>query len=927
VNEHAQQLRAKAAGGTFCIVPYCHPDFSWVHHREWHEERYAVSTAEALDLMREHPEFRFCVEPWIDHVQPFLERCPDRLEELRERLNSGQMGVKAFTLTSPRPATCADETFLRNMSLGRKVYRAFAPQADLTVMACPDVGIGHSQMPQVVKLAGGRMYRGWRSDSAFSAKGVPRDFIWRGLDGTELITSRGIYGGLIYSELIPDDFAERWEEVVERLFAGELAQSMDCSSTRTWWVAQGMDDARPLRGWPLDRPLPLVDFVKAWNEREDSAMAFATPNEYRARLEIADCRLPIADCRGPDSGKSQFAIRNSQFGPGVRSLPVWEGVIDPVDVAYNSGWHGQWGLWRLRQQLDTAMVIAERACALAELAFGSAADSAAASSGGKRDFRTPEVGNRQEELWVEVVRVASHAQQWVFEKDWDWLLSRARYALREIREEGERAIARLAGVGRRSDARRPLVLFNPLPYPREEIIEVPWVQPRQDAGGHRVWDAGGQEVAVQLGEPAGETWGRVVESPLIFQAKVPALGCAVYQVGDGPVAERPPAPEGDVVDNDSLRLRLSGRGLQEITDRATGLTWPAPRGSCIGDCRLFEMGPGILHIGPITGEISGETGRGRWILTGPARHLYRWECEFHGHRVRQDVILDEACRHVDFHTRVFCAGANGFFALCFDLPIRGELHVDIPFGVEPRDLTHEPYAMTLPPSSGNIERHREHQFWARSWASVFGSPPYEGGAGGGNATQGLTLITADGDKYWTYDAATGKLRHILFTPLRDEDEGWEAWVTKERQALGWHEFRHRLLFHDGNWKDADVCGASDRLRLPLQAVKPVGPEVPKVPKVPKVTEGESDEQDHLLSVSPTSVRLSAFYRAAEGYVLRVYESSGEAVEATIRLPAEFRQALRTDFNLEPLDAPVGLQGNQLTLPLRAWEIATVLVSP
>ncbi len=40
------------------------------------------------------------------------------------------------------------------------------------------------------------MYRGWRSDSAFSAKGVPRDFLWRGLDGTEVMTSRG--AGMYY---------------------------------------------------------------------------------------------------------------------------------------------------------------------------------------------------------------------------------------------------------------------------------------------------------------------------------------------------------------------------------------------------------------------------------------------------------------------------------------------------------------------------------------------------------------------------------------------------------------------------------------------------------------------------------------------------------------------------------------------------------
>jgi Glycosyl hydrolases family 38 N-terminal domain/Glycosyl hydrolases family 38 C-terminal beta sandwich domain len=858
MNDRARRLREQAAGGTFCIVPYCHPDFAWTHHREWHEERYAVSLCEALDLMREHPEFRFCIEPWIDHVQPFLERCPDRVEELRERLASGQMGVKAFTLTSPRPASCADETFLRNMILGRKRYRAFAPQADLSVMACPDVGLGHSQMPQVVKLAGARMYRGWRSDSAFSAKRVPRDFIWRGLDGTETITSRGCYGGLVSDWLIPDDFAEAWEQVVERLFTSELAHSMECSQSHTWWVAQGTDDTRPLRTHPWDQVLPLFDFVRTWNEREQSRMVFATPNEYGARLE-------------------------------AETLPRWEGVIDPVDVAYNSGWHGGRGLWRLRQQLDTAAVMAERACALARLH-------------GADDVAGP---GRLEELWTEVVRVASHAEQWVFEKDWEWLLSRARHALREVREEGERAMVRMVGLGRKSSETRPLVLFNPLPYEREELVEVPWVQPRPDEGGHRVWDAEGSEVPVQLGERAGETWGdRIVEAPLLLTARAPALGCAVYRVGDGPVAEAPPAPDRDTLDNGPLVMRFSGRGLQEVRDQAMGLAWTAPRGSAIGDCRLYEMGPGILHIGPITGELSGADGTGRWVLTGPMRWVYRWECEFHGHRVRQDVVADRGAREIAFVTRVFCAGANGFFALCLDLPISGEMHVDIPFGVEPRDLTNEPYAMTMPLSHNNIERHREHQFWARSWASVS-----DGG-------KGIALVTLDGDRYWTYDAATGALRHILFTVTHDEDAGWESWVTKERLALGWHEFRHRLVLHDGTWREADLCGVSDRLRLPLQVVKPLGPSA----------EGFAASQPQL-SVTPTTVRLSALCEAEEGYVLRVYESAGEATTTTVELPCAFAGVVKTDFNLEPIEGEVRLNARRLEVPLRAWEVATVVLKP
>ena len=61
------------------------------------------------------------------------------MEELRERLNSGQMGVLAFTLTSPRPVYASEETFLRNMILGRETYLAFAPRWVGSAMAkCPE---------------------------------------------------------------------------------------------------------------------------------------------------------------------------------------------------------------------------------------------------------------------------------------------------------------------------------------------------------------------------------------------------------------------------------------------------------------------------------------------------------------------------------------------------------------------------------------------------------------------------------------------------------------------------------------------------------------------------------------------------------------------------------------------------------------------
>jgi hypothetical protein len=848
-------LRTRSAGGTFHLIPYCHPDFAWTHHREWHAERYAVTLCDALDLAAKHAEFRFCVEPWIDQIEAFLERCPDRVEELRQRLNDGAIGVLAFTLTSPRPATCADETFLRNMILGRRRYRQFAPNAPLRTMACPDVGIGHSQLPQILRLAGAELYRGWRCDTAFSQLGVPREFWWKGLDGSEIVTSRGTYGGLVDGAEIPGDFSERWDDVVTALLNGALGRAMDQSDARVWWVPQGTDDTRPFRSMPDDEPVPFLQFIAEWNTRESSRFRLSTPEEFR---------LALLD----------------------QGLPLWEGVVDQVDVGYNSGWHGSRGLWRLRDELDRAAVTAERACAIARLA-------------GCDDVAQPDA---LEALWVEVVRVASHALQWIFGRDWEWIIDGARMARRRLEEITDDAVTGLSGVGRASaEDGRPLVLFNPLPYPRSELIEVPWVQPRPGLG-HAVADSAGADVPLQLGEAAGETWGgRVVESPLIFRASVPALGCAVYRVRDAapPVTDLPGAD--DCVDTGALVARVSERGIESLTHTGTGLEWT---GGTIASPVFSEMGPGILHVGPVLREVSVEAPEGRWVLSGPLRWVYRWEGAIDAHKVRQDVVLDQGAEHADIVTRIYCAGANGFFSLRFALPITGAVDVDIPFGVERRDVRREPYAPSLPEGWQNIERHRLNQFWARSWVSADGD------------RGGVTVFSIDGDRYWIHDPDTGRLDHILFTALGDEasDWGpWEGWITRSRLALGWHEFRHRVRLHAGNWRGAGVCAEADRLRHPLRPTKPVGAAVPAPrPGAP-------------LEVEPRSVRLSAFHEAREGWVLRIYESAGEPTVASVLLPATFASASRVDLNLDAVRGPVGLAGERLEVPLEPWQVACVLL--
>ena len=138
-------LREFTAGSEFLVIPYCHADYAWTHHRRWHEERYALVIEEVLDLCQADPGFRFCVDACTDCIAPFIARRPDRAEELWKRVRQGQIGVLAPTLVSPRPTTCPKEAFIRNPTLGLRAFPHREAGDGYPVMSCPDVGFGHSQ--------------------------------------------------------------------------------------------------------------------------------------------------------------------------------------------------------------------------------------------------------------------------------------------------------------------------------------------------------------------------------------------------------------------------------------------------------------------------------------------------------------------------------------------------------------------------------------------------------------------------------------------------------------------------------------------------------------------------------------------------------------------------------------------------------------
>ncbi|MHB8995577.1 MAG: glycoside hydrolase family 38 N-terminal domain-containing protein, partial [Armatimonadota bacterium] len=324
------EIREKLQGCEILIVPYCHCDWAWTHTRAWHEARYVRVFEQVLELMREDPDFRWYLDSWVTQLQPFLDHRPDLVPELQQRVREGRIAI-CGGFANVRPNMVGEETFLRSIIHGRRRFRQLFPEADLTVHAdIVDVSLGHPQVPQIMRLAGYRYFRAWRPQAGLSEAGVPYEWVWEGLDGSQILCSRGCYGGLSAPDTVPDGYTENWDATVDHLWQRELELGSRHNSTDIIWVSQGMDDGLPLRSFEGDIYQDLPGVMREWNAREQSRMGFATPVEFYAELETRRERIPVV-----------------------------KGTLDPCDVCYNAAWGGSEGLWRKRFVADEELVKAE----------------------------------------------------------------------------------------------------------------------------------------------------------------------------------------------------------------------------------------------------------------------------------------------------------------------------------------------------------------------------------------------------------------------------------------------------------------------------------------------------------------------------------------------------------------------------------------
>ncbi|MBC7329782.1 GNAT family N-acetyltransferase [bacterium] len=636
------------------IVPYCHPDWAWTHTRLWHERRYDLVFNEVLDIISQHPNFRWYMDNYLCQLTPFLKRSPKRIKELRERIKEGKIAI-CGGYSNIRPNMVEEETYIRNLIIGKEKFRSLFPEANLSAHGdAVDVAVGHPQMPQVLSLAGYRYFIFWRPEVALNHKEIPYEFIWEGLDGSRIIAHRACYGGLCTKDMLPDDFRDRWEEIKALWWEREIGYRAVLSPTGLIWISHGNDDARPLRALWTDEEMELLAFVEEWNKRENIPMVFATPLEFFKEINKEE-------------------------------LPIVRGSLDPCDVCYNAAFGGSLGLWKLRIETDKELRLGEIWSAIAK-ALGYSWEA-----------------NCFQPLWENLLNYSAHATQWLFQEDFDNLYSLAQQTIGKAKGIKIKALKDISNHISPKE-KEVIVAFNPLPWERRIYIPMVLSFPQKIPPFIRLKDGTGREIAYQRIREVGLSgW----ELEVLTRVFLPPLGYNTITVE----TEKPK----DLEEGSFLQPIWQGGEIIGFREEEIGEVKLEKGDVGFGGLVLFLVDvTAELHMGRILDKRKVEWDAVEKVNDGPLFKSFLRRGKVNSHKIEQKIHLYSGEKRIEFETLIDWRGEDGFIALVNPLPFEGELYGDTPFAVERKDLSEEIYG-PVEGSGGNIERWRKGAFFVRSF--------------------------------------------------------------------------------------------------------------------------------------------------------------------------------------------------------------------
>jgi alpha-mannosidase len=851
------------------IIPHTHWEGAVFKTREEYLEEGLPNILQALNLLRSFPDYRFVLDQ-AAYLKPFLDRYPEEAGEFRKFIADGRLQIVGGNDVMLDVNIPSGESWIRQVLYGKGYYRRVL-NVDVTTGWALDTFGHHAQMPQLLKLAGYQSYwfqRGVRDNN------VPSEFIWTGLDGTQIPAFWLPFGyGLFYPA--PNNILEF------NSYADDIWAALGKYSHFPDRVAMaGADVVSPERALP--------ELVQKFDSQRDAPfrLTFGLPADFE-RVVAKRTDRPVI---------------------GGELNPVFQGVYS-----------GRIELKQWMREDERILGEAEKVAALAQV-VGAPADEEKHWRESRWQAWEPVLFNQAHDL------TSGTMVDKVYEDTIQHYQSSKELASGLVEDGLEAVSARIDTRSNDADGIALLVL-NTLGWTRSDVAQAEVGFSEGGVTSVVLRGPDGAEEPVQLIDVSRYGDGGIRHAQVIFIARdVPATGWATYYLipkhegfdkdisAAGKIHDRLHAATTMHVDSSSIENQFYRATFDLWTGAMTGLELKSSEGawqvlgnraanivSCEQDGGDFWELYGNLNGGRLTAmtrtQALPESDRSRfsneWVggsgktSVGPVFSEFAIEHPFGDNKFSTRVRLYAGIERIDFQTKITNNDKFVRYRLLFPISVHmGRRFDEIPFGA--------------------IERPERHEFPAQKWFDYsdgkHGVALLNIGLPGSNVIDDTMLLSLmRSARINSYGYIGG------YEPGTSSDLGLE--LNQERT------FQYALVPHTGNWQSARIFRAAQEFNTPL-VVRPVAQHA-----------GTLHAKWGFLDLSNGDVVLSALMPAEDGkgLIVRLYEAAGRPVEgARLHFTSSVGAVSEVNLMEDPL-ASMGVDNNSLHFNLRPFEIKTFRV--
>ena len=422
----------------------------------------------------------------------------------------------------------------------------------------------------------------------------------------------------------------------------------------------------------------------------------------------------------------------------------------------------------------------------------------------------------------------------------------------------------------------PILVFNSLSWSRRGAVRA---KPSLPKGPIAVYNPAGEPVAHQ----------KTHDGALLFEAELPPLGYAVYQivsVEEDAEHLTPIEASETALENEYVRAEFDAMGtLARLLDK-TESREVIPHGERGNVLQLFDDRPHLYDAWEIDhnfGEKMWEPGAAESmevIEDGPLRAVLRVVRRTESSTFTQDIIMHAHSPRIDFETHVDWWERRTLLKVAFPVDVRSSSATyEIQYGAIER-ATHR---------NTPFDRAR-HEVPAQRWADL------------SEGDYGVSLLN---DCKYGYDVHGNVLRLSLLRSPIDPDP---------RADEGEHRFTYALLPHAGDWRNGTVHEAAE-LNVPLFAV----PAEASQGTLPAVDTFASLDVDHVI------IDTVKKHEDSGAIIVRLYEAFGQRGEVALTFARTPETIAECDF-MEENDEALELTDNTLRFYIKPYEIRAFKVT-